>query len=164
MPGEFREVESWLNLDTLVGLVSVAVDELADELPELPPAVVPVRLEASPEPEFVAADKRPPAHSGRRKHRQRTPRSLTAKQLEAVEVFGNCESNYSQTALKLGVSINAARDRIVAAYKKLGERVPAKPQTQALPSDRRDGVAVAAGPKSEAGGDGKSRGGHDQRR
>jgi hypothetical protein len=99
----------------------------------------------------------------RRKHRQRKPRNLTAKQLEAMQVFGECECNYSEAARRLGLSLTAARDRIQAAYTKLGRQVPAKAQTQALPADRRGGAGVTPGPKPDARGDGKDRSGHDRR-
>jgi hypothetical protein len=101
--------------------------------------------------------------ASQRKHRQTLPRKLTGKQLEAVQAFGECECNYSHTAKKLGLCINATRDRIKAAYKKLCERVPRKAQTRSLPADHRGGVSVAAGPKPELQGHGEDLSRHDRR-
>jgi predicted DNA-binding protein (UPF0251 family) len=99
----------------------------------------------------------------RRKHRQQKPKKLTAKQLEAVEMFGKCESNYSEAARKMGISRNAFRDHINAAYWKLGQKVPTMARTQSMPTDRRGGASVAAGPKPESQGNGMDRSGHNQR-
>ncbi|HZL38526.1 MAG TPA: hypothetical protein VFC78_24665, partial [Tepidisphaeraceae bacterium] len=73
-------------------------------------------------PRAVAANAKAAAKPTR-KHRQREPaKRLTSKQLVAAEVFGNCQSNYSATARKLGLSRSATKDRIDAGYKKLGQK------------------------------------------
>ena len=78
----------------------------------------------------------------RRKHRQRSPGKLTAKQLQAVQAFGNCNGNYARTAAELGVCRATAKQHIEAAYRKLGQKVPKTPMTRALPTDRRGNVSV----------------------
>jgi hypothetical protein len=78
---------------------------------------------------------------GKRKRRQSQKRELTPKQLEAFHAYGECQANHSATARKLGISINAAKDRIKAACKKLGQSVPKKTiATKPLPQDRRGNV------------------------
>jgi len=85
------------------------------------------------------------AKNNQRKHRQHQPKTkLTAKQLAAVEAFGKCDLNYSRTARRLGLSIPSARERIEAAYKKLGQQVPTKSKTQALPTDHRGQATISA--------------------
>jgi len=101
--------------------------------------------------------------TNRRKHRQQKSKKLTVKQLEAFQAFAECECNYSHTAKKLGLCISATRERIKAAYKKLGDHVPRKAQTRFLPTDHRGGVSVAAGPKPEPQGLGADRSPHDRR-
>jgi hypothetical protein len=87
----------------------------------------------------------PARAAGRRRRRQTRQggESLTAKQLEAVQVFGDCESNYSATARKLGISLAATKERVRSAYWKLGQQVPTRARTERIKTDLRGGVAVS---------------------
>jgi DNA-binding CsgD family transcriptional regulator len=98
-----------------------------------------------------------------RQRHQRQPRKLTAKQLEAVQVFAECEYNYSKTARCLGLSPSATRDRIRPAFHKLGQQVPRRPKTRQLPIDRDGQSFVAAGCQPAKRGDGKNQVSFDRR-
>lgn len=86
---------------------------------------------------------RPHKTAAKRKHRQCVPRTKqTAKQLAALEAYGECKGNYSLTAKRLGVSRSTAKQHVEAAYRKMGLKVPKMPRTQALPQDHRGNVNV----------------------
>ena len=60
---------------------------------------------------------------------------LTEKQLEAVNLYGECKGNMSQVARRMGVSHQTAKQHYDAANKKLGKKATAIPKTQRLRPD-----------------------------
>ena len=106
-----------------------------------------------------ASQKRP------RKRRQvQQKMTLTGQQLIATQIFGECECNYTRGAKKMGIGVSAFRQHVEAAYKKLGQQVPAmNAKTQSLTTGSRGEVNIAAGTKPDARGKGDDRKGHDRR-
>jgi DNA-binding CsgD family transcriptional regulator len=85
--------------------------------------------------------------SGKRRTRNRppaTPKPLTAKQVEAVQMVGDCKGNFAEAARRLGVTSKTVRQHYRAAITKTGQTV-VKHATKALPSDRRGQTNLADG-------------------
>ncbi|MFB3892041.1 MAG: hypothetical protein ACE15C_08460 [Phycisphaerae bacterium] len=96
------------------------------------------------------------AQGRKRRGRRRTgrkPKPLTVKQTEAVHLYGELKGNISAVAASLGITAKSARERLGAAYKKLGqtgwrnrETRPGKRgtfKTGKLPTDNRGQVTVS---------------------
>ena len=85
-------------------------------------------------------------HRPRRKGTPRETKTLTARQLEAVKVVGECDGYFAEAARRMGIDRKTCRQHYDSAMRKLGRAAPhAKRRTQSLPTDRRGGVILAAG-------------------
>ena len=91
----------------------------------------------------------------RRRKMPPKPRPLTAKQVEAMQLFGECKGNFTEAARRAGVVPNSFRERYIAACTKLGKRTirTPKPKTVKLTEDRRGQCATAAPPEGSEGTD-----------
>ncbi len=81
----------------------------------------------------------------RSRRRQITPvRSLTPKQVEAVQIYGECKGNLTKAAGNIGIDRTSFKERLDAAYKKLGQKPPKRQgaRTRRLPQDRRGQVNI----------------------
>jgi hypothetical protein len=93
--------------------------------------------------EFVTSLSQPKKH--RRKGERRTI-PLTAAQAEAAQLVGEHKGNFTAAGRAAGKTRQAMKKLYDKAMRKLGQTVvrPKKPKTQALPTDRRGQVDVAA--------------------
>ena len=73
----------------------------------------------------------------RRRRPPLQPKRLTAKQIEASKLHGECKGNIAEVARRMGKDRSTAEQHIVAAFTKLGKSVPTKPKTTKLKTDRR---------------------------
>lgn len=81
-----------------------------------------------------------------KKRRRRPPlqlKQLTAKQLEASKLHGECEGNFAEVARRMGIDRKTAVQHIEAAFTKLGKSVPTKAKTIAFRTDRRGQADIA---------------------
>ena len=87
----------------------------------------------------------PPSKAKSRKRSRTLPkdRELTAKQVEAVQVFGECKGNKAAAARRLGIDRSSLAERLDRAWEKLGKRAT-KHATKAIPRDRRGQAHVSA--------------------
>jgi hypothetical protein len=79
-----------------------------------------------------------------RRRRKRPPmieKPLTDKQVEAVQIVGECSGNLSEAARRLATDRSALTQRYRAALRKMGKAV-VKHATKRLPTDRRGQATV----------------------
>ena len=86
----------------------------------------------------------PPAKPKRRKRASSKPRQLTAKQLEAAQIVGECKGNFAEAARRLGKDRKTVKQSYDAAMKKLGKEAVATHQTRWYPRDRRGQAYLTA--------------------
>lgn len=81
----------------------------------------------------------------KRKRRASTSReTLTPKQLEAVQLYGECKGVFTAIAKRMAIDRKTAEQHVKAGLKKLGREV-AKPITKQAKSDRRGQSTIADG-------------------
>jgi DNA-binding CsgD family transcriptional regulator len=95
-----------------------------------------------PLPKELAAASRK-RHPRRRKRPPTTGRPLSEKQIEAMQIVGDCKGNLAEAARRLGKDPKTVRQHYNAALRKLG-KAAVKHATRALPSDRRGQVNLSA--------------------
>jgi hypothetical protein len=79
----------------------------------------------------------------RRQSKPREPRPLTAKEVEAVQIVGECKGNIAEAARRLGKDRKTVDEAYKSGLGKLGKE-PVKRGTQTLPRDRRGQTYLAA--------------------
>ena len=81
---------------------------------------------------------------------------LTAKQTEAMQLFGECSGNYTAIGKRMGIGRKTAEGHVKAAFKKLGKMVPQRKTrttslpNASLPNDRRGQANVVQDSDGEA--------------
>lgn len=89
-------------------------------------------------------DRRKPAKP---KKRPRTsPRKTTPKQLEAIQMVGECKGNFAEAARKLSKDPKTIRQLYKAGLRNAGDlaaTLKSTPKKQRLPTDRRGQISVA---------------------
>lgn len=91
----------------------------------------------------------PKQRRARRPRRTGEARALTEKQLQVVQLYGECKGCFAQIGRVLGITGEGARFHWKAAAKKLGPRLskiiaqPPMGRRQALPTDHRGQVTVS---------------------
>jgi hypothetical protein len=88
------------------------------------------------------ADK--PARRTRRGTKPRKPRPLTGRQVEAVQVVGECKGDIAKAAKRLGLHRKTVAESYKAGLTKLG-KVAVKHGTRLFPRDRRGQEDIAEG-------------------
>jgi len=76
------------------------------------------------------------------------PKPLTARQAEALQLFGECKGNYQETARRMGVVPKTVRQHVDAALKKLGQSATdycCVTRTQKLPVGKRGEPLITDG-------------------
>ena len=66
-----------------------------------------------------------------------TPEFDDQQQLEAVQLFGDCEGNIAETGRRIGVDRKTVEQHITAAFEKMGKSVPNIARTKRLQKDNR---------------------------
>lgn len=77
-----------------------------------------------------------PTKQKRRRRRDTPPRELTPRQLEAVQVVGECENNFAEAARRIGCNRTTVQQHYQAGMKKLGAKA-VKHKTQRLLKGKR---------------------------
>src|SRR5262249_48867279 len=84
-----------------------------------------------------------------RRRRKPTTRKITERQAAALAVFAQCQGNTKEAASRLGITRQGADKLIKSALVKAGysaaKYLSLRPQTQALPVDRRGQSVTADG-------------------
>lgn len=73
----------------------------------------------------------------RRRRVDRQPTALTAKQLEASQLYGELKGDLTAVGKRMGISRQAAVKHYKTAMRKLGKAAMPKAKTQSLPKDER---------------------------
>ncbi len=100
---------------------------------------------AQARPGLLVGAGRKKASPRRSRRRQITRgRPLTPKQVEAVQIYGECKGNLTKAAANIGIDRTSFRERLDGAYEKLGQKRPKRQGLRArrLPQDRRGQVNI----------------------
>lgn len=81
-----------------------------------------------------------PKATGRAKRRRRRqpaePKPLTPKQVEVVQLYGECKGDFAEVARRMNLDRKTVVEHYEAAMKKMG-KTAVKPTTRSIPADRR---------------------------
>lgn len=80
----------------------------------------------------------------RRRKSDNMPKPLTAKQLEAVQIVGECKGNITKAAEQVGIDRKSMQERYDAAMTKLGASA-VKHKTKQLGNDKRGQANIVGG-------------------
>ncbi len=86
-------------------------------------------------------------HEAKRPRRKRRaalePKQLTARQVEIVQLYGECKGDFAEMRRRLGVDRKTVVEIYEAASRKLGTAAVANPSTTSMPQDHRGQVNVS---------------------
>lgn len=97
-----------------------------------------VQANGVPTPEAASAESETKMKRRRRKRAGDVVRPLTPRQLEAMQLYGECKGNFAEMGRRMGLDRKTAKQHYDAAASKVGPKAVAqKPETNAIAHDCR---------------------------